>query len=427
MHDFGNYILNIAMTIATIWIVKRFWGSFFEKKKVSICSIVVWISFCIFQVSFQYNSGDVNIYMTFLNVILIFLIAIYGYNSKGKQKYFLLVIFCAVWSLVEIFVFFMLSNLHIKQENMNLLGIVISKILMIICVYFVSICWSKKRGEFIPNNFYLYLLLVPVGSIYIAISEFYARSNNLSEILIISILLIFNVVIFELYIKMNEIFMYEKEKAVYAQQIEIIAGNTVEQKKIMEEFHEEKHNLINELIVLKEIIKRDDKDLVILELDKIINNCHNVETVSNSGNSTIDAIINFKYAVATEYGIEFCLKIFIPDKLPVEQCDIGVVLGNAIDNAIEAVKICKRSEKIIEISMGVKKEAWIMVIKNPYEHEINKDRDERIMSTKKEEKYKHGYGLKSIMRIADKYQGEVIIDTENDVFSLTVILNFGDF
>ena len=77
--------------------------------------------------------------------------------------------------------------------------------------------------------------------------------------------------------------------------------------------------------------------------------------------------------------------------------------------------------------MGVKKEAWIMVIKNPYEHEINKDRDERIMSTKKEEKYKHGYGLKSIMRIADKYQGEVIIDTENDVFSLTVILNFGDF
>lgn len=76
--------------------------------------------------------------------------------------------------------------------------------------------------------------------------------------------------------------------------------------------------------------------------------------------------------------------------------------------------------------MGVKKEAWIMVIKNPYEHEIKKDRDERIISTK-HEKHRHGYGLKSIMRIAEEYQGEVIIDTENGIFSLTVILNFGEF
>lgn len=426
MHDFGNYILDIAMTIATVWIVKRFWESFFEKSKKSIWSTIMWIIFCVFQMFFQYNSGDVNIGITIKNVILILGIAICGYNCRGKQKYFLVVIFCAVWSLLEFFVFFMLSNLQMQQENLNLLGIVISKIFMIICVYVMSVCWSKRRGEFIPNNFYLYLLIVPVGSIYIAISEFYSKSDKISAILIISILLIFNVVIFELYIKMNELFMYEKEKTVYAQQLEIIAGNTVEQKKMMEEFHEEKHNLINELIVLKEGIERDDKTSVIDHLNKIINNCHNVEIISNSGNSTVDAIINFKYAVASEYGIDFGLKIFIPDKLPIEQCDIGVVLGNAIDNAIEAVKICKRKQKIIEISMGVKKEAWIMVIKNPYEHEIKKDRDERIISTK-HEKHRHGYGLKSIMRIAEEYQGEVIIDTENGIFSLTVILNFGEF
>lgn len=426
MHDFRNYILDIAMTTATVWIVKRFWESFFEKNKKSIWSTIMWIAFCLFQMFFQYNSGDVNIGVTIINVILILEIAICGYNCRGKQKYFLVIIFCAVWSLLEVFVFFMLSNLPIQQENLNLLGIVISKIFMIICVYVMSVCWSKRRGEFIPNNFYLYLLFIPVGSIYIAISEFYSRSDKVSAILIISILLIFNVVIFELYIKMNELFMYEKEKTVYAQQLEIIAGNTVEQKKMMEEFHEEKHNLINELIVLKEGIERDDKTSVMEQLNKIINNCHNVEIISNSGNSTVDAIINFKYAVASEYGIEFGLKIFIPNKLPIEQCDMGVVLGNAIDNAIEAVKICKRREKRIEISMGVKKEAWVMVIKNPYEYEIKKDRDERIMSTK-QEKYRHGYGLKSIMRIAEEYQGEVIIDTENGIFSLMVILNLGGF
>lgn len=151
-----------------------------------------------------------------------------------------------------------------------------------------------------------------------------------------------------------------------------------------------------------------------------------METVSHSGNTVVDAIINFKYAVAKEYEIDFCLKTFIPDELPIEQCDLGIVLGNAIDNAIEAVKKCKNKEKIIEISMGVKKEAWVMVIKNPYEHKIKRDRAGRILSTK-QEKNRHGYGLKSIMKIADEYQGEAVIDIKNHIFSLTVVLNFGRF
>ena len=157
MHDFGNYILNIAMTIATVWIVKWFWGSFFEKSKKSIWSTVMWITFCVFLLFFQYNSGDVNIGITFLNVILILGIAICGYNCRGKQKYFLVIIFCAVWSLLEVFVFFMLSNLPIQQENLNLLGIVISKIFMIICVYVMSVCGAKGVGNlFLIIFIYIY-------------------------------------------------------------------------------------------------------------------------------------------------------------------------------------------------------------------------------------------------------------------------------
>ena len=133
--------------------------------------------------------------------------------------------------------------------------------------------------------------------------------------------------------------------------------------------------------------------------------------------------INFKYTTARESRIEFRLKVFIPDELPIEQCDIGVVLGNAIDNAIEAVKQCESKERVIEISMGVKKEAWIIVIKNPYENEIKRDKNGTILSTKTET-YRRGYGLKSIERIVEKYQGEVIIGAEDGKFCLTMVLNF---
>ena len=50
----------------------------------------------------------------------------------------------------------------------------------------------------------------------------------------------------------------------------------------------------------------------------------------------IDALLNTKYSIAKENGIQFLLKIFIPEELPINQCDLGVVLGNALDNAIEA-------------------------------------------------------------------------------------------
>lgn len=426
MPELGDYILNFAMVIATVWFVNRFWGSFFERKKTSFLFVAVNILYCVFQMIRQSNKGHIDIIQTILNIILILIIAISGYRCAGKKKYFLLLLFYSSWSLLEELVYFFLRNIQIEQWDRNEIGVIISNILMIILIYIISVVWHKRNSEIMPDKFYLFLLLLPIGSIYIAINEFYSSNNKVSSIITISILILFNVIIFEIYIKMNELFAYEKEKTMYEQQLDIISYNTFEQKKIMEDFHEEKHNLVNELIALRGGIERCDREEAIKNLNKIIKQCHHVETVSNSGNSTVDAIINFKYAVAKEYGIEFSLKIFIPEELPIAQCDIGVVLGNAIDNAIEAVKDCKNKEKVIEISMGVKKEAWVLVIRNPYEHELKKDKTGMLLTTKQEKRI-HGYGIKSIMRVAEEYQGEAIIDTENGLFSLTLVINFGEF
>ena len=121
--------------------------------------------------------------------------------------------------------------------------------------------------------------------------------------------------------------------------------------------------MTNELVSLKGYIEKGDIDGIIENLDNIIHSNQYAEKISNSGNSTVDAIINFKYAAASKFDIKFSLKIFIPDEFPIDICDIGIVLGNAIDNAIEAVRECRNQKKIIEISMGVKKEAWVVVIK----------------------------------------------------------------
>lgn len=425
MHSFGEYIPNIVMAVSSLWIVRRFWGTFCEKKERTFLSVFPWIFYFIFQVYFHIDTGNPHVSTIFINFSLIWLLAVLGYQSTKKEKCFLSVMLCAMWLLMEMFTLALISGIPMEHDNLDVLGTIISKILMMILVHTVSLFWNKRYDEAIPVRFYLYFLFLPLGSILIALSQFYAEGVRVLSTVSASVLLLFNVIVFEIYTKMNELFLQEKERILYARQSEIISANTEEQKKMIEDFHEEKHDLVNKLVVLKDKAENSRVEEVVAELDQIIYDCHCQENICDSGNSTINAIINFKYSVAKDFGIEFRLKIFVPEEFPIEQQDIGVVLGNALDNAIEAVKACDSRKRIIDISMGIKKSAWILIIKNPYEHELEKDMRGRIISSKKE-KGRHGYGLKSIFKIAAKYEGDVQIEDTAHIFFLTVVLNFGE-
>lgn len=79
-------------------------------------------------------------------------------------------------------------------------------------------------------------------------------------------------------------------------------------------------------------------------------------------------------------------------------------------------------DRRIKIRMGVKKEALILVVKNPYAHDLKYSEAGELLTTKKDSQ-RHGYGLKSIERTAERYFGEVLTDGKDRVFTLTVILN----
>ena len=165
-----DILLNISIVIATVWIVKRFWGSFFEEKQNSILSVSLWIVYCIFQFFFGYHNGRLQIFATILNILLILSIAMVAYQSRGKEKYFLLATFYAGWSLIEVFVFSLINSFDIgESQQRDIIGLVLSNILMILSVYALSMVAEKRKESPVPGKYYFFLLLVPVGSIVIAI------------------------------------------------------------------------------------------------------------------------------------------------------------------------------------------------------------------------------------------------------------------
>lgn len=429
MYNVGNYLINIVMLVATLWIVNRYLGIFCKKKRMNILSTSVWGFFAVFQLYVQMNSGAASIWTTIISVILVMAIVLTGYFDRGKMIFLEVIILYVVWSLTEMIVYFCMSVIPLEKADADMIGTVISKIIMIIGVYLFSLIWKRTEHNLIPSKYYMGLLFVPIGSIYIAVNEFYSKGSTgqlISSMVTFSILLLFNIIILEIYSKISENFLLEKEKAIYTQQINMMSINTEEQKKVMENFHRERHDLINKLIVIKNELENDGEDAVIQNIEDIIQNCHTGKIISDSGNKCIDALINVKYAIAKERGIDFILKIFIPEDLPINQCDIGIVLGNALDNAIEATEKCESYDKKIEITMGIKKEALVIVIKNPYENLLKADKNGNLLSTKKDF-YRHGYGISSMKRVVEKYYGDIIMENELGKFVVTITMNLGEF
>lgn len=429
MTESVKQLFFIAVSItAHIWVLNRFFGSFFERKRLSFFAFFPWFLLCVSQVLMLCLPQKPSILFALANVLLTLLIVTYGYESSGAgpEKYFLLAILYAVWVLTELTLYYLLDIFPLDWESTKVIGTVSSSILMMTFSYVVSVLWDKKYMEQVPRRFLFALLLIPVGSIYIMFVQYRLVDNYLLSTGVVGILLLFNMITFDVYTKISRFFFRAKENAVHAEQLSLISQNMEEQKKLMESFHEEKHNLINELTALRAGINQENSAETVQSLDKIVNGYHNMENISSSGNDTVDAIINAKYATARTYGISFGLHISVPEKLAIEQRDLGVVIGNALDNAVTAVKECVSTERGIEISMSVKKNAWIMVMKNPYVHMIRRNRNGEILSTKPE-KEQHGYGLRSIRRIARAYDGDVIIETDGGWFSLTVVLNFSEF
>ena len=105
------------------------------------------------------------------------------------------------------------------------------------------------------------------------------------------------------------------------------------------------HDLKNHFVVLKGMLDWGEEEQAKTYLDEfIINELENKREV-RSGNTAIDSILNYKILEAEQHTITFDLEIQIPEQLPVSPKDMSVILGNAIDNAIEAVE--KTEEKYI--------------------------------------------------------------------------------
>ena len=103
--------------------------------------------------------------------------------------------------------------------------------------------------------------------------------------------------------------------------------------------------------------------------------------------------------------------------------DLSIVLGNAIDNAIEAtLNIPDETKRVIQVYIYNTERQLMIYVKNNVVENVSIS---SIEETTKEDKLLHGYGILNMRQIAQKYNGAVTFKCENNVFNTAIILTNG--
>lgn len=179
-----------------------------------------------------------------------------------------------------------------------------------------------------------------------------------------------------------------------------------------------RHDLKNHFIVLDGMLDLGQIKEAKKYLEDMILYDAGSSRMVESGNAAIDSIINYKMLAAEQCQVTFDLDLQIPEKLDIPPNTMSVVLGNAIDNAIEASE--KTEEKKVSIVLRYTKGRLLIQIGNPYSGELQITDSGRYL-TWKEEKEDHGFGLENIRQTVEKAGGVMNIETAEQRFVLTVL------
>ncbi len=153
-------------------------------------------------------------------------------------------------------------------------------------------------------------------------------------------------------------------------------------------------------------------------LSELADDLNTVDTVIKTGNVMADAILNSKLSAAEKLNIGLNVKANIPKEIPMSDVELCAVMGNLLDNAVEACESLPESERFMRIYIGRLKGQFYLSVQNSAG--VIKKSGGKYLSTKSGEE--HGYGIFRIDRVAKKYGGFVNRQNEEGVFATEIMV-----
>lgn len=191
-------------------------------------------------------------------------------------------------------------------------------------------------------------------------------------------------------------------------------------KKQYDEISQVRHDMKQTHSVVMSLLMEAKADEAIEYMQKAAKKISEFDVLIDVGNDFVNAILNAKLSEAKRNGITVLCSA---DKNAsgIDEVDLCNLMGNMLDNAIEACDRCRDRQRVIEIKIQMRDDKYLLVIENTAPEKALENNKQ--LATTKDDTFRHGYGVKSIKSIAEKYNGMVDFSQSEDRFRSTVVLS----
>lgn len=185
-----------------------------------------------------------------------------------------------------------------------------------------------------------------------------------------------------------------------------------EVRSIHQEMRGYKHDFHHHLQTLKGQLETGEMERALAYIEQLDDHLMNVDTLLKTGNVSLDAILSAKIAQAKAEGITVTIKANVPDNLLITDLELSIIVGNLLDNAIEA---CRKAagEKFIRIFIGMKgKMLYFSMLNSAGE---KKQKVGFLFPSHKSGA--HGFGLRRAEAILEEHGGWCKYNSEDGAFT----------
>ncbi|NYB75555.1 GHKL domain-containing protein [Sedimentibacter hydroxybenzoicus DSM 7310] len=368
----------------------------------------------------------------YISLIIIVSYSLYALNGKNKIKIFscivfnVLMILTAMISLLSISTIFIVDIKYIITtfSVYRLTAAILSKILL----FYLSRIIIKIRVnqyEKSSNLSWFAVTLIPVLTIFIMVtiteSVLVNKDPRISFYFLLSMigLIIINAFSYFMFTKLGEEHKKNLENTIINQRYILSQKHNDEVKELYNEIKIIKHDMKNHLINIREYINNNYMKEGTEYIDKIIEKINVTKKFVLTKNVSFDAIVNNKFSKAYSMGIKTIISVKYEIDDEIEGTDINVLIGNLLDNSIEACENIK-GKKEISLLTDKRKDYILIEVSNTIDKAVLKENGQLV--TTKKDKENHGMGIKSVRKIVEKYNGIMDFKEDKNNFTCKILL-----
>lgn len=372
---------------------------------------------------------------TLIGIMSIFCFCFFLYEGTPKEKLLCTVIYFSILAFSDAIAGLCVSAVVHKDywsvlEANNLHKVFLfslSKTLSVLIITLISTFSSRNRGS-LPRGFwnaFICLFAFVLTAIVLTIDWVVIEVQN-TKIMAIIAALILTILVFYLFTYfcfcyLSDYFLMRSQSSMLAYERDMIEKYLAQKINADLEMKILSHDFNNVLIGWKDLAEKRDYAALEQGISRYVATAKE-KTLKDFNNTTANAIINQKILLAREKNLRLVATGIFYDTLTLDQVDLCALLGNIIDNALEAAeKLDAANERTIRLHIDRKEDYLLLSCENPYVGQMKKK--SALFPTTKGDPLRHGLGLISVQKIIERNNGIMEITTDGGIFRLTAMLD----